>query len=272
MAMARSPLLSLALVAILGLRLLAPTFVSTGFQASSTARAMRGGSTALRAEDDGSAFLKTLKVEQDIELSPEEYNMALEQEVEAQRRKYYIGGVVKKQNLVVPWKPVDEKVLEKDARKQLRKNGIKDPSGADEDDEIEEDSEVDIAQVGENIRLDWAGGAPSTKVGYVVERKKEGAANFREIATYDNMQTPTLLAKQFAGHEYSYMDDDVPAGTYTYRVLCRYRSGEITVVDEKEILVAEPPGADIKYSFGALAGFVFFTGFFGFTMDPGVQP
>ncbi|CAK0827432.1 unnamed protein product, partial [Prorocentrum cordatum] len=75
-------------------------------------------------------------VEQDIELSPEEYAMALEQEVESQRKRYYIGGVVKDNNLIVPWKPVDEKQLMKDARKQLKKNGILDPSG-----EIDEDAE-----------------------------------------------------------------------------------------------------------------------------------
>jgi len=35
------------------------------------------------------------KVEQDIELSPEEYSLALEQEINSLRKRYYIGGVVK---------------------------------------------------------------------------------------------------------------------------------------------------------------------------------
>eukprot|EP00931_Biecheleriopsis_adriatica_P072510 TRINITY_DN4682_c0_g2_i1.p1 TRINITY_DN4682_c0_g2~~TRINITY_DN4682_c0_g2_i1.p1 ORF type:complete len:279 (+),score=101.00 TRINITY_DN4682_c0_g2_i1:61-897(+) len=270
----RRPVLQLAL-ALLGLRTLAPAFISAGFQATSTARSTAGrDSTALRAEEDkdGAAFLKTLKVEQDIELSPEEYKMALEQEIEAQRKKYYIGGVVKKQNLVVPWKPVDEVVLMKDAKKQLKKNGIRDPSGDDVEDEIEEDSEVDIVQIGEDIRLDWAGGAPGTKVGYIIERKREGQGNFQEIATYDNMKNPQLLVKQYAGHEYSFDDEEVAPGNYIYRVLCRYRSGEITVVDEKDILVAEAPGADIKFAGAAFLLVVVFTYVFGTSMDPGVQP
>jgi len=271
----RRPVLQLAL-ALLGLRMLAPAFISAGQQSTSTARSLHSrGSIARRAEgekEDAAGFLKTLKVEQDIELSPEEYKMALEQEIEAQRKKYYIGGVVKKQNLVVPWKPVDEVVLEKDARKQLKKNGIKDPSGQDVDDEIEDDSEVDIVQVGEDIRLDWAGGAPGTKVGYIIERKAEGASNFQEIATYDNMKNPQLLVKQYAGHEYSFDDEEVPPGSFTYRVLCRYRSGEITVVDEKDILVAEAPGADIAFAGAAFLGVVVFTYIFGTSMDPGVQP
>ncbi|CAK0849708.1 unnamed protein product [Prorocentrum cordatum] len=175
-------------------------------------------------EDEG--FLKFLKVEQDIELSPEEYAMAMEQEVESQRKRYYIGGVVKENNLIVPWKPVDEKQLIKDARKQLKKNGILDPAG--EVNEDEEDSEIELGLIGaEDVSIEWTAGDPGTKVGYIIEKKRAKDTNFREIATYERGDQSFLLAKPYGGHEYSYADELCEPGSWTFRVLCRYRSGEI---------------------------------------------
>jgi len=228
------------------------TFAAQLFVSPFARPAVRG-SVAMRGEgfpapepkkDEGEGgFMKFLKVEQDIELSPEEYTLALEQEVESLRKRYYIGGVVKEGNLIVPWKPVDEKALAKDARRNLKKNGIADPEGGVSLDE--EDSEVDVSLIGEqDVRLDWMGGAPGTKVGYIVERKRAADMNFQEIATYENMGTSFLLAKQYAGHEYTFSDELLKPGTYSYRVLCRYRSGEISVVDKKDITVPELSGVD----------------------------
>lgn len=258
-------------VAFLGLRLLAPSFVNAPRtpNSSSTRVAMRAEGETEGEEEGG--MLDILKVEQDIELSPEEYKMALEQEIETQRKKYYIGGKVSPKNLVVPWRPVDEKQLEKDARRTLKKNGIKDPSGLDVDMEYE-DSEIELTVVDEDVMLAWAGGIPGTKVGYIIERKPAGSTNYEEIATYDNMQNPQLLAKPYSGHEYSYTDSMVPPGKYDYRLLCRSRDGGITVVDQKDIIVAEPAGLDLKFAFLILGGAIAFSGFYGFFLDPGAQP
>lgn len=207
-------------------------------------------------EDDG-GFMKFLKVEQDIELSPEEYQVALEAEIEAQRKKYYIGGEVKPNNLVVPWKDVDEDSLKKDAKRTLRKNGIKDPSGIVDDDE--EDSEITLQVIGsQDVRIEWMGGAPGQKVGYIVEKKRLTDANFQEIASYEQIQNSYLLAKQYSGEEYRFSDDIVTPGAYTYRILVRLRSGEVNVVDQADITVPEAGGI----SFGtAGAVFVAFVGF-----------
>ena len=79
-------------------------------------------------------------------------------------------------------------------------------------------------------------------------RHSAGSTNYEEIATYDNMQNPQLLAKPYSGHEYSYTDSMVPPGgalgcsahfsghsfrhflpgKYDYRLLCRSRDGGIT--------------------------------------------
>jgi len=203
-----------------------------------------------KEEDEG--FLKFLKVEQDIELSPEEYAMAMDQEVESQRKRYYIGGVVKDNNLIVPWKPVDEKQLLKDACKQLKKNGILDPSG--EVNEDEEDSDIELGLIGaEDVSIEWTAGEPGTKVGYIVEKKRAKDTNFREIATYERADQAFLLAKPYGGHEYTYSDELCNPGSWTYRVLCRYRSGEIQVLDQKDITVPEMTGLKFEY---ALVGFL----------------
>jgi hypothetical protein len=205
-----------------------------------------------KKEEENEGFLKFLKVEQDIELSPEEYSMALEQEVESQRKRYYIGGVVKANNLIVPWKPVDEKQLLKDARKQLKKNGILDPKG--EVNEDEEDSDIELGLIGsEDVSIEWTAGDPGTKVGYIVEKKRAKDTNFREIATYERADQAFLLAKPYGGHEYTYSDELCDPGSWTYRVLCRYRSGEIQVLDQKDITVPEMTGLPFG---NALIGFL----------------
>eukprot|EP00442_Polarella_glacialis_P055588 CAMPEP_0115094512 /NCGR_PEP_ID=MMETSP0227-20121206/28408_1 /TAXON_ID=89957 /ORGANISM="Polarella glacialis, Strain CCMP 1383" /LENGTH=329 /DNA_ID=CAMNT_0002487541 /DNA_START=76 /DNA_END=1065 /DNA_ORIENTATION=- len=221
-------------------------------------------------KQDGNFFSRLLKVEQDIELSPEEYEMALEQEMDAQRKKNYIGGVIKPNNLVVPWKTVDEVQIKKDAKRQLKKNGITDPSGADDENQME--TAVDFQVIGgQDVRLAWGGGAPGQKVGYVVERKKVGTNNYVEIATYDNMRNPQLLVKSYAGHEFDYIDEIVKPGKYTYRVLCRFRSGEITIVDEKDVFIPEPEGLSTKNAGIVLGVIIFGTLLGGYLLDPPVQ-
>jgi len=260
-------------IALFAVRVLMPSFVSPNGP-SIHAQSPRRQLTAVRAEgeaeEDGD-MLEFLKVEQDIELSPEEYKMALEAEVETQRKKYYIGGVVDPKNLVVPWKPVDEDVLVKDARRTLKKNGIRDPAGGDVDTEYD-DSEMELTLIDDDVMLQWAGGVPGTKVGYIIERKPAGSTNFEEVATYDKMKNPQLLAKPYSGHEYSFTDSMVAPGKYTYRLLCRSRDGSIDVVDQKEMLVADAPGVDLKIAFPVLGAFVLFSALYGFSMDPGAQP
>jgi len=246
-----------ALVAAAALAALAAlACASAGAFAGQWAPAVARGGRVERAaqdggkEDDG-GFLKFLKVEQDIKLTPEEYAIALDQEVEAQRRKYYINGEVKPNNLIVPWKPVDEKALAKEARRTLTKNGIKDPEGV-EDPEMQ-DSELGLELIGEqDVVVNWAGGAPAEKVGYIIERKPKAATNYMEVASYEDVATSGLLAKEYAGHEFNYVDQLVQPGTWNYRVLCRSRNGEVKVVDEKEIVIVGSTGLDNSISFALL--------------------
>jgi len=231
----------------------------------------RRGVTALRAEEDGGGdggFLKFLKVEQDIELSPEEYKMALEQEMEAQRKKYYIGGVVRPNNLIVPWKQVEEKDLEKDARRQLKKNGIVDPD-AEDNARDEGDSGLDANLVGEqDIKLEWTAGEPGTRVGYIVERKRAMDSNFEELATYEDQDSPYLLAMPYAGHEYAYEDRMITPGAYMYRILLRDRSGQINVIDQKEITIPELSGVDNAIALAVLVAILLGTVLYGTLVDP----
>jgi len=224
---------------------------------------------ARRAEDGG--FMSFLKVEQDLELSPEEYEVALQAEVEAQRKKYYIGGVVKEKNLVVPWKPVEEAQLIKDAKRTLKKNGIKDPNGPAE--VSDESISIALSIVGEqDVRIEWDGGAPKDKVGYIVEKKRLTDANFQQIATYEDMATQYLLQKDYEGHDYTFTDDIVKPGSYTYRILVCRRTGEVSVVDTQDITMV----ATGDLSFGASLGIlgvivvVLFAG--SYLADPPVQP
>jgi len=193
-----------------------------------------------------------IKVEQDISLTPEEYKLALDQEMEAERKKYYINGVVKPGNLVVPWKDVDEKELEASARGNLQKNGINDPAGGRQ--LGGDDSDIDVQVIGEqDVKVEWKSGEPGSKVGYIIERKPAGAMSFQEVGSYENQEQSFLLIKEYAGHEYSFDSQMVPPGTWTYRVLCRFRSGEISVVDQKDVVVPELSGMDQST---AAAGFL----------------
>jgi len=213
-----------------------------------------------------------LKVEQDIELSPEEFQIALTQEIESQRRRYYINGEVKENNLIVPWKPVDEKTLEADARRALKKNGIVDPSIPVETtkEEAEKDSKIQLSLVGDqDVKVEWTAGAPGTKVGYIIERKPVNAPTFRELISYENLGT--LLVQTYSGADYEYDDQIVPPGTWTYRVLCRFRSGEVTVVDEQDIIVPELEGVDTLQAFGLLLGTFAFLGIYYSFADPQIQ-
>jgi len=220
-------------------------------------------------DDDGDGMLKFLKEEQDINLSPEEYQLALDQEIESQRKRYYIDGNVKAGNEVVPWKKIDEDQLLRDAKRRLKRNGIIDPSSAKDE---EKDSEVSCQLLGgEDVQLDWIGGAPGKKVGYIIERKKSDQPNFYEIATYENELTQYLLIKPFAGQAYNYNDQSVKPGDYTYRVLIRYRSGEVEIVDQKDITVPPPPGFDFFTSLAALVGVLGFVIAYGFLVDPQIK-
>lgn len=241
-------------------------------------RPQRPAMISLRAEGEGEkegegdGFLKFLKVEQDIELSPEEYQMALEAETEEQRKRFYINGVVKAGNLIVPWKGIDEKALVKDARRRLRKNGIKDPSGEAAFEEDEEDSEIALQLIGsQDVVIEWAAGVPGQKVGYIVERKRTDESNFEEIASYEAQQNAYLLSKPYAGHEYEYTDQIVKPGTWTYRILVRLRTGEVSVVDAKDIIVPEPSGVDNQIA--GIAFLIIFGGslLVGFFADPAVK-
>lgn len=252
------------------LRNIAPAFIPVGRTPSLGARvAGSRGATALRAEDEGGGMSKFLKVEEEtITLTEEEYEMALDQEKESQRGKYYIGGKVGKKNLVVPWKDVNEEDIDKDARAQLKKNGIKDPKG--EAAEMDEgDTGIAISPIGEqDVKIQWKAGEPGNRVGYILERKKAMDTNFEEIATYEDQDSPYLLAMPYAGHEYEFEDKQIKSGAYTYRVLVRDRGNKISVVDQKEITIEEAGGVENLYAF-ALLGFLFaFTLFYGSFVDP----
>ena len=59
----------------------------------------------------------------------------------------------------------------------------------------------------------------------VVSSHGAGSTNYEEIATYDNMQNPQLLAKPYSGHEYSYTDSMVPPGG----LIARESQGEVFI-------------------------------------------
>jgi len=262
--------LNLLLAFMLGCYLMsrATSFVSPISVGNARAKSL---SRAAEEEKDG-GFMSFLKVEQEIELSPEEFEIALTQEIESQRRRYYINGEVKDNNLIVPWKPVDEKTLEADARRALKKNGIVDPNMPVQTtaEEAEKDSKIALSLVGDqDVKVEWTAGAPGTKVGYIIERKPVNAPTFRELISYENLGT--LLVQQYAGADYEYDDQIVPPGTWTYRVLCRFRSGEVTVVDEKDIIVPELEGVDTLQAFGLLLGSFAFLGIYYSFTDPPVQ-
>lgn len=240
-------------MAAVALRLLAPAFVSPSRGPAGLRRTVVGAEEDKggAAQPAGAGFMSFLQVDDEpaeIELSPEEYRLALEQEMMSQRKKYYIGGVVKKKNLIVPWKPVDEKEVEKEARRTLKKNGILDPSGEDTTGADDEETEVSVTISGADVRLSWIGGVPGQKVGYIIERKKSGDTRWTEVGTYENGQAPQLLVKSYPGHQYQFTDVMVSPSQYSYRILSKLRGGDIGVVEQKDILVSEPEGIDDRKS------------------------
>jgi hypothetical protein len=243
-------IVALGLCASVQLVPLLSAFVSGPHHAASPGRLVARRAEGKEGEDEG--FSKFLKVEQEIELSPEEYAMALEQEVESQRKRYYIGGVVKENNLIVPWKPVDEAQLVKDARRQLKRNGIQDPNG--DDDMEEDDGNLALELIGgEDTRIQFTQGEPGQKVGFIVEKKRSKDTNFREIASYENADQAFLLVAPFKGAEFEYIDEMCDPGTWNYRVLVRSRSGEIKVVDQQDLVIPEPTGLKFEYAIAALS-------------------
>jgi len=194
-----------------------------------------------KEEDDG-GFLKFLKVEQDdAMLSPEEYKQALEAEIEAERKKLYIGGKVKKGNLIVPWKEPDEAELKRDAQEKLRNNGIYDPEGNEEVSE-EEQAKVELTLVGgQDVLLKWTAGEPGETLGYIIERKRGQDPNFYELTSYEQQDASQLLVKSFAGAKYDWEDKLVAPGAWAYRVLRKERDGDVIIVDTKDIVVPSAP-------------------------------
>ena len=56
-----------------------------------------------------------------------------------------------------------------------------------------EDSEIELNLVDEDIVLQWAGGVPGTKVGYIIERKPAGAdVTCLEIDVWDCQAARTM--------------------------------------------------------------------------------
>jgi len=209
---------------------------------------------AEEADDDDGGFLKFLKVEADQALSADEYKQALEQEIEVERKKLYIGGTVKPGNLIVPWKDVDEDELEEAARGKLRKAGIFDPDG-DEGIPEEEKGTLDIEIIGgEDVELKWTIGDPGDSIGYIIECKRPQDPNYYEIGTYEDQLTfgQTLSAKSYNGAKYEFVDIAKTPGPYTYRVLQRDNSGEVRVIFTKDVVI--PQGQVLTFNF-AIAGF-----------------
>lgn len=243
-------------------------FISTG-RPSNLNLSKPDSATLRRAEDAGKedgGFLKFLKVEKEIELSPEEYEFALQEEIEVQRKKYYIGGVVSEKNKIVPWKEVDETVIEKEAKRVLRKNGIKDPDADPAVEAEEEESAVELTLFGEqDVRLDWSSGAPGVKVGYIIEKKKAQGTNFQEIASYEDFNY--LLMQEYQA-DFTHTDELVSPGAWTYRILCRYRTGEIKVVDEQDITVPEQSGINNTVALYILIGVLLGSFGFAYFADP----
>lgn len=240
-----------------------PAFV--GAPASRASAAGRQPLTVRRAdEDDDGGLLSFLGAEKPTAdasgstvLSPEEYKIALDQEIEAERRKYYVNGDVKSGKLIVPWKDVDEKELEMEGRKRLRKNGFMDPMSKPEE---ERDSVVGAEIIGgQDVKLDWVSGTPGDRVGYIVERKSPTSSQgFEELSSYEVRQD--LVVQSFAGSDYEFTDSFVPPGLWTYRILARTKTGDVEVVDTKEVEVPIVEKVDDTLILGAtlvlLGGFI----------------
>jgi len=192
-------------------------------------------------------------------LSQEEYDMILDQEKLMERKKYYIDGEIKDGNELVPWKSIDEKTIERDARDRLKKNGIIDPDVLSKTDS---DGSFKLKLIGESdVQITWTGGTPGTKVGYIVERKRVDQPNYFEIANYERTDNANLLVKPVAGSEYVFDDQLLEPASYSYRVLVRYRSGELEVVDSGDITVVESGGLiDDNIGAAVVLGLIFIAG------------
>mmetsp|Transcript_23425 Transcript_23425/g.54091 ORF Transcript_23425/g.54091 Transcript_23425/m.54091 type:complete len:264 (-) Transcript_23425:138-929(-) len=192
-------------------------------------------------------------------LSQEEYDMILDQEKLVERKKYYIDGEIKDGNELVPWKTIDDLVIERDARDRLKKNGILDPDVLSKSDS---DGQFKLKLIGESdVQITWTGGTPGTKVGFIVERKRVDQPNFFEIANYERTENGNLLVKPVAGSEYTFDDQLLEPASYSYRVLVRYRNGELEVVDTGDITVVESGGLiDSNIGAAAVLGLVFLAG------------
>jgi len=86
----------------------------------------------------------------------------------------------------------------------------------------------------------------------------KGAISFQEVATYENADTSFLLTKEFAGGDYEYIDQVVPPGSWTYRVLVRFRDGQVQVVDQKDVVIGQQSGVDNTVSSALFLGGLFF--------------
>jgi len=216
-------------------------------------------------EDDG-GFLKFLKVENDDAnlLSPEEYKQALVQEIEVERKKLYIGGQVKPGNLIVPWKAPDEAELEVEAREKLKKTGIYDPEG-DPEEMKEAGIEITLDLIGgQDVDIKWQVGDPGNTVGYIIERKRAQDPNFYEIVSYEEAKVgDSLMAKSYAGAKYNFNDQLVPSGSWTYRVVCRDRMGQVSIIDTKDLVV--PVGSQMDSNVQAIVFVVGLLGALGLT-------
>lgn len=249
------------------------SFGSSGSQSKRSVRHAEGG--------DFAKLLKTSskKPKKDFLLSPDEYKMALDAEMMSQRKKYYIGGDIKPNNLLVPWRVVSEKQIDKDARRVLKKNGILDPDGGGDGSFVDEDiTTFEAMQAKEDgvkasvysgtVILTWKLSEPEGKVGFIVERKKTQESNFIEVSTYDGMKNLALRVREGATTVYEYEDDRPPEGNYVYRVLVRLTNGEIQVLDTQNVLVERKDDTSI------LTAAIFITLFFvfwfvaGSIMDP----
>lgn len=227
-------------------------YLSASFVASPASGLNRRGAVTVRQAGAGQGA-------DDLVLSQEEFDMILEQEMMMERKKYYIDGEIKDGNELVPWKKVEETVIKRDATDRLKKNGIVDPSTL-----LNQDKETSfkLKLIGESdVQISWVGGTPGTKVGFIVERKRVDQPNFFEIANYERTENANLLVKPLAGAEYTFDDELLEPQTYSYRVLVRYRSGELEVVDSADITVPESGGLiDDTIGAGVVLGLLFIAG------------
>lgn len=76
---------------------------------------------------------------------------------------------------------------------------------------------VSSADEGGNVQLEWSTGSEEGNLGFIVSRKGPSDTGFVDIADYEKFQS--LRSKGAAGGQYSFLDEDVPAGSYLYKVM-----------------------------------------------------